>query len=187
MKQRPYSWNFALVMYPFVVAASLMFPDFFKHHMSCTCTLFSMTIGRTTCPYPLTKVRMEVVSPCSLDTCWKVLICLTPRIFTSLGTFWTPVSSSLHICDWDTISHLSLISFNNLNQLPITVGFAPIALAMDKFLAFLIKINGFHLRKPFSHLRPALPFLSLKPGFRLFTLHTDRPVHILCLWSDGTH
>ena len=123
----------------------------------------------TTCPYPLTQVTMEVVSPCSLDTCWKVLICLAPRTFTSSGTFWTLVSSPLHICDGDTISHLSLISFNNLNQLPITVGFAPIALAIDKFLVFLIEIDGFHLRKPLSHLHLALPVLSLKPGFRLFT------------------
>ena len=119
-------------------------------------------------PVSIYKCKVDVVSPCSLATCWKVRTFLHPSTLTSLGTFCTPVSSPLHIWEGDTIPHFSFICFNSWNQSPITLGFAPMALAMERLRAFLMIIFGCLLRKPFSHLRPALPVSPLKP-FRLFT------------------
>ena len=104
--------------------------------------------GETTLPKVLTNERMVDVSPCSKDTCWNVLIFFIPRTFISLGTFWTPVSSPNQIYTGETIPTSIYIFFKISNHWLITVGFAPIARAIDRFLAFFNVIVGVPGQKP---------------------------------------
>ena len=66
---------------------------------------------------------------------------------------------------------------SSLNQFPITVGFTPIAWAIDKFCAFLTWIPGLHLRNPLNHFLPAVWDSSLNPVMPL----------ILAYWKANWH
>ena len=66
-----------------------------------------------------------------------------------------PVSSPDQIWQGDRILNFLLISSSTLNQFDITVGLAPIARAINKFLAVCSVISGWCSKKPFHHLCPA--------------------------------
>ena len=106
--------------------------------------------------------------PCSEDTCWNVLICLTPKTFTSFGTFCILVSSPDHIWFGDMIPAVSWIFIKSWNQFPINVGFAPIARVMDRLWAFFRVMSGWHTRNRRNHFLLAVCLSSLNPGM-LFT------------------
>ena len=146
-----------------------MLPGALIFQVSCTRWPLWIIIGGTTFPKALTNERMVNVLPCSEDTCWNVLIFFIPRTLISLGTFWTPVSLPDQICAGETIPTSICIFFNRSNHWLIMVGFAPIAHAIDRFLAFFNVIVGCLAKNPFNHFRPAACLLSLKP-VRLFTL-----------------
>ena len=169
MKCTPYWWKQLFVMYPFIVAESRISPGAFIHHVSWTCWPLWITSGGHTFPLALTKDRTVEVSPCSEDTCWNALICLTPKTFTSFGMFCTPVSSPDYIWSGDMIPAVSWIFFESWNQFPVTVGFAPIARAMDRLWAFFRVMSGWCTRNPHNHFLPAVCLSSLNPGM-LFTL-----------------
>ena len=120
----------------------------------------------TTFPKALTNNRMVNISPCSEDTCWKVLIFFIPRTLISFGTFWIPVSSPDQIWAGET---LVCIFFKRLNHWIITVGFAPIKCAINRFLVFFNVIVGCLAKNPFNHFWLPACVSSLKP-LRLFTL-----------------
>ena len=137
--------------------------------VSCTHWPLWILMEGTTFPKALTNERMVDVLPCSEDTYWNVLIFFIPRTLISLGTFWTPVSSPDQICAGETIPTSICIFFKRSNHWLITVWFAPIACAIDRFLAFFNVIVGCLAKNPFKHFRPAACLLSLK-SVRLFTL-----------------
>ena len=169
IKCTPYWWNRLFVMYPFVVADSWMSLGALRYHVSWTRWPLWITNGGHTFPPALTKDKTVEVFPCSEETCWNVLMCFIPNTFTSFGTFCMPVSSPDHIWSGDMIPAVSSTSFNSLNQFPITVGFAPIARAMDRLWAFLRVISGWCSRNPHNHFLPAICRSSLKLGIP-FTL-----------------
>ena len=156
-------------MYPFVVVDSWMSPGALRRHVSWSHWPLWITNGGHTFPPALTKDKMVKVSPCSEETCWNVLMCFIPNTFTSFSTFCMPVSSPDHIWSGDMIPAVSSTSFNSLNKFPITVGFAPIARAMDRLWAFLRVISGWRSRNPHNHFLPSVCCSSLKLGIP-FTL-----------------
>ena len=115
MKCTPYWWKRLFIMYPFIVAESRISPGAFICHISWIRWPLWITSGGHTFPPVLTKDRMVEVSPCSEDTCWNILICLTPKTFTSFSTFCTPLSSSDHIWSGDMIPAVSWIFFKSWN------------------------------------------------------------------------
>ena len=80
-----------------------------------------------------------------------------------------PVSLPDQIWAGETIPTSFCFFFKRANHWLNTVGFAPIAQAIDTFLAFFNVIVGCLAKNPFNHFRPAACLPSLKP-FRLFTL-----------------
>ena len=172
-------------MYPFVVAESRISPGTFIHHVSWTRWPLWITSGGHTFPPALTKDMTVEVSPCSEDTCWTVLICLTPKTFTSFGTFCTPVSSPDHIWSGDMVPAVSWIFFKSWYQFPITVGFAPIACAMDRLWAFFRVMSGWRTRNPRNHFLPAVSFSSLNPGMLLTFAYWYASWHTLPIVSGN--
>ena len=75
-----------------------------------------------------------------------------------------PVSSPDHIWHGERIPNLFLVSWRRLNQLDITVSYAPIVRAIERFFAGLSVILGWNFRNPLSHFRPAILLVSLNPG-----------------------
>ena len=162
-KCKPYSWNLLLVIYPLSVAVSFMFPGAFNRHISWTrCPLWIINGNWLACS--IYKHEHSWHLPRSPLTCWKILIFLEPSTFTSFGMFCMPVSSPDHIWHGERIPNLFLISWRRLNQLDITVSFAPIARAIERFFAVLSVILGWHFRNPLSHFCPAILLVSLNPG-----------------------
>ena len=163
-KCKPYSWNLLLVIYPLSVAVSFMFPEAFNCHVSWTCCPLWIINCGTDWPAAFTDVRTVDVFPCSLLTCWNVLIFLQPSTFTSFRMFCMPVSSPDHIWHGESIPNLFLTSWMRLNQLDMTISLAPIALAIERFFAVLSVICGWHFRNPLSQSCPAIFVVSLNPG-----------------------
>ena len=151
----------------------------FIFQLSCTRCPLWITSGGTTFPAALTKDKTVDVSPCSDDTCWNVRIFLYPSTLISFGTFCMPVSSPDHICSGDVISTLSMTSLRRLYHWVMTVGFAPMALAMDRFLAFFSDISGWRFRNPDNHLRPAICLSSLNPVIPLTLAYWNANWHTL--------
>ena len=145
-----------------------MLPGALIFQVSCTRWPLWIIIGGTTFPKALTNEngRRLALFQRYLLKCPNIFI---PRTLISLGIFWTPVSSPDQICAGETIPTFICIFFNRSNHWLITVGFAPIAHAIDRFLALFNVIVGCLAKNPFNHFRPAACLLSLKP-VRLFTL-----------------
>ena len=78
-----------------------------------------------------------------------------------------PVSSPDQIWQGDRILNFVLISSSSLNQFDITVGLAPIAWAIDKYLAVCSVISGCHLKKPFKPFTPCLIILVVVKTFNV--------------------
>ena len=89
-------------------------------------------MGGTTFPAVLMKDKMVDVSPCLAETYWKQQMFFNPNTFTSFGTFCTPISSPDQIWSGDVMQAVFFIFSRSVNQDPITVGFVPMARAIDK-------------------------------------------------------
>ena len=164
-------------MYPLLVADTVTSPGALTFQESWTLAALCITIGGTTSPHAFMNVSIVLVLPCSNATCWNILIFFAATTLISFGTFWMPVSSPDQIWLGDVIWHFCFTSASSLNQFPITVGFAPIARAIDKFCAFLTQIPGLRLRNPLNHFLPAVWDSLLNPVMPL----------ILAYWKANWH
>ena len=133
-KQIPYSWNFALVMYPLVVVVTWI-PIGASHvHYSSTCWPWWITIGGHTRLIILTNVKIVDVSPCSPLTWVTVGVPSSPTTICSFGTFCIPVSSPDHIWFGEVIPRSSSTSLYFSNHFLILGSLAHHALAVDKLI-----------------------------------------------------
>ena len=74
-----------------VVAANLTLTGIIVAHSLWTCCLLWITMGGQTLPIALIKVKTVLVSPWSAGTCLTKGFFTSPKNFSSLGTFCTPV------------------------------------------------------------------------------------------------
>ena len=145
------------------MAANLTLTGIFVAHSLWTRFPLWITIGGQTLPTALTKVNTVLVSPRLEGTLLNKGLFTSPRNFSSLGMFCTPVSSPDHIYSGDTMPNFFTTCTYSLNQCQMLTSLAAIAHAIDKFLACLTLMCGYFFRKHFSQVLPPILFLSLNP------------------------
>ena len=163
----PYSYNFALVMYPFVVAATHTPIGASCTQYSCMSLPWWITMGGHCRPTAFTNVKMVDVSPCSPLTCVTLDVPSSPTTNCSLGTFCTPVSSPDQIWSGAVILRSSSTFSYSLNHFLMFGSLAHCAHAVDKLIDLHTFILGWCCRKNLAHLYLAF-FVFVLKSFILF-------------------